>query len=219
MCGVIFDLDGLLVDSEALQFKAYSQVLSRFGVMVSRAEYIAHWIAAGHGPEYAVRTYHLPMAAEELRALKDPVYHEIMREEITLMPGAAAALERLHSHFPLAVATNSNHADTTFVLDHLALRRFFQAVVTRDQYAHAKPAPDAFLTAAAQLGRPPQACVVVEDAYRGIVAAHRAGAIAIAVPNAFTCANDFSLAAAVLSSLDELTVGLIRHVLAGRGAE
>jgi pseudouridine 5'-phosphatase len=211
--GLIFDLDGLLIDSEALQYKAYSHVLARFGVQVSAAEYAAHWIAAGRGPEHAVETYRLPLEANELRALKDPVYHEIMRREIALMPGALAALQRLSGRYPFALATNSNRADTGFVLDHLGLRRFFDVVVTRDQYSLAKPHPDAFLTAARQLGIAPAACVVIEDAHKGIVAAHRAGAIAIAVPNAFTRDNDFTLAAAVLGSLDELTVALIEGLL------
>ena len=211
---LVFDLDGLLIDSEALQYKAYSLVLARFGVKVSAAEYARHWIATGHGPEYAVDAYKLPVNPKELRALKDPVYHEIMRREIALMPGALAALQGLCGHYPLAVATNSNHADTDFVLDHLALRRFFDVIVTREQYVLAKPNPDAFLTAAHQLGVPPTSCVVIEDAYKGILAAHRAGAIAIAIPNAFTRDNDFSLAAAVLGSLAELTLSLIQDLFA-----
>jgi beta-phosphoglucomutase len=193
----------LLIDSEALQFEAYARVLERYGVAVTRAEYAAQWIAAGRGPEYAVLAYRLPLSAYELRALKDPVYHEIMRERIALMPGALAALQRVHGHYPLGLATNSNRADTRFVLGHLGLRRFFQVVVTRDQYARAKP----------------EHCVVVEDSHRGIVAASRAGAMPIAVPNDFTRDNDFSLAAAVLDRLDGLTVGLIEDLLAQRGID
>jgi HAD superfamily hydrolase (TIGR01509 family) len=209
----------LLIDSEALQFEAYARVLERYGVAVTRAEYAAQWIAAGRGPEYAVLAYRLPLSAYELRALKDPVYHEIMRERIALMPGALAALQRVHGHYPLGLATNSNRADTRFVLGHLGLRRFFQVVVTRDQYARAKPEPDAYVVAAARLGRAPQHCVVVEDSHRGIVAASRAGAMPIAVPNDFTRDNDFSLAAAVLDRLDGLTVGLIEDLLAQRGID
>jgi HAD superfamily hydrolase (TIGR01509 family) len=128
------------------------------------------------------------------------------------MPGAAAALARLHPHCTFAVATNSNRDDVAFVLDHFDLRRFFTAVVVRDDYARAKPEPDAFLTAATRLGLAATECVVVEDSYRGVVAVHRAGAQAIAVPNAFTRNNDFALAAVVLHSLDELSVSLIERV-------
>jgi len=211
--GVIFDMDGVLIDSEGLQYKAYSKVLERYGVTVSVEEYAEHWIAAGRGPEYAVRTYGLPMAPDELRAIRSPVYHEILREEVTLMPGVTPALARLQPHFALAIATNSIRQDAAFVVEHFGLGEFFTAVVSREDYTRAKPEPDAFVTAAARLAVPPSACLVVEDAYKGVVAAHRAGAGVIAVPNEFTRGNDFSLAAVVLDSLDELSVELVHRLL------
>jgi len=213
--GIIFDLDGVLIDSEPLQYKAYAQVLGRFGVVVSAEEYGEHWTGKGRGAEYAVTAYGLPMHPDELRAIKKPVYHEILRNEVKLMPGSVEALTRLHKHFPLAVATNSSRTDVSFVMDHLGVRRFFTAIVTRDDYALAKPHPDAFLTAADRLNASPHACLVVEDAHKGIVAAHRAGAAVVAVPHAFTRYHDFSLASVVLRSLDELTVALVRKLLAG----
>jgi HAD superfamily hydrolase (TIGR01509 family) len=211
---VIFDLDGVLIDSEALQYKAYGQVLARFGVSVSVEEYATHWIAAGRGPEYAVATYGLPVQPDALRALKDPVYHEILRQEVTMMPGAVDVLARLQPRFPIALATNSNRQDTGFVLEHFDLRRFFTAVVSREDYALAKPHPDAFVTAAQRLGQAARACLIVEDAYKGIVAASRAGSVVVAVPNRFTRDNDFSLATRVLRGLDELTVQLVERLLA-----
>jgi len=214
---VIFDLDGVLIDSEGLQYKAYSEVLARFGVQVSATEYAAHWIAAGRGPEYAVERFALPVQPEELRALKHPVYHAILRREVRLMAGAVEALARLHPYCALALATNSNRDDVGFVMAHLDLRRFFTAVVTREDYTRAKPEPDAYLAAAARLHAAPQACVVVEDAYRGVLAAARAGATVVAVPNSFTRGNDFSLAAQVLDGLDGLTVELIEQLQRRRG--
>jgi HAD superfamily hydrolase (TIGR01509 family) len=209
---VIFDLDGVLIDSEALQYKAYSEVLARFGISVSREEYAAQWIAAGQGPEYVIRNHGLQMHPDELRALKQPVYHDILRREVALMPGACAVLNRLQPHFPLALATNSNRQDVSLVFDRFDLRRFFTAIVTREDYRDAKPHPDAFLTAATRLGLTPGACVVVEDAYRGVVAARRAGTAVIAIPNRFTRDSDLSLATLVLPDLDALTVDIIKFV-------
>jgi HAD superfamily hydrolase (TIGR01509 family) len=210
---VIFDLDGVLIDSEGLQYEAYSEVLSTFGVRVSVSEYGTHWIAAGRGPEYAVDTYHLPVSADELRALKHPVYHEILRRKVTLMPGVVPAMERLGAGFPVAIATNSNRLDTDFVVERFGLGRFVTAVVTREDYRLAKPEPDAFLTAARRVQTVPLSCLIVEDAYKGLLAAHRAGASVVAVPNQHTRDNDFSLAARVLRCLDELSVDLVETVL------
>jgi len=213
---IVFDLDGVIVDSEALHYAAYMAVLQSFGVQVTADEYAAHWTATGRGPEYAVQTYALPVDAHTLRALKDPVYHDILRQRAALMPGATAALVRLQPHAALAIATNSNRQDVAFVLDHFNLRQFFTTVVTREDYAEAKPSPDAYLTAATRVGAAPGACVVVEDSYRGILAAHRAGAVVVAIPNPFTRGSDFSLAAEVLHSLDELTATLVERLLVAR---
>jgi HAD superfamily hydrolase (TIGR01509 family) len=215
LSAIIFDLDGVLLDSEGLQHEAYVRVLTDLGVTITREEYAQHWIAAGQGPEYAVRTYRLPVDAAGLRALKHPVYHEILRQRAALMPGALDALGRLHPAFPLAVATNSNRADVAFVMEHFGLRGFFACIITREDYVLPKPNPDAFLAAAAKLDVPPRACLVVEDAHKGIVAARRAGAVPVGVPNTYTRGNDFSLAAAVLGSLDELSVALAERLLAG----
>jgi HAD superfamily hydrolase (TIGR01509 family) len=211
--GVIFDLDGVIVDSEPLQHRAYNQVLERFGIRVGQAEYGREWIAAGRGPEYAVRTYALPLTADELRRLKDPVYHSLLREEGGLVAGAREALARLSAAFPVALATNSSHADTSFILDRFALGGFFTAVVTREQYRDPKPAPDAFRTAAARLQLAPERCVVIEDAYKGVVAAADAGCACIAFPHDYTAGNDFSRARAVIGSLDEATVELIERLI------
>jgi HAD superfamily hydrolase (TIGR01509 family) len=211
--GVIFDLDGVIIDSEGLQYAAYSEVLRPFGVKVSKEEYGLRWIAAGRGPEHAVATYGLPITPDQLRRRKDPVYHQLLRAGAALMPGAAEALVRLGRRFPLALATNSNAADTHFVLDHLGIRSHFHAVLTRDTYIKAKPEADAFLAAASALGLPPAACTVIEDAFKGVLAAHRAGCLCIAVPNEFTRENDFALATRVVDNLDQVSVELIEELV------
>lgn len=211
--GVIFDLDGVIIDSEALQHRAYNLVLARFGIQVDATVYGREWIAAGRGPEYAVRELGLPIPADELRRLKHPVYHELLRSEIALVPGAGEALERLRARYPLALATNSNASDVDFVLDRFRLRALFSAIVTREHYRVAKPAPDAFATAAAQLALSPARCVVVEDATKGVRAAAAAGCPCIAFPHDYTADNDTSTARAVIRSLDDLTVDLIERVL------
>lgn len=212
---VIFDFDGVLIDSEGLQYKAYLQVLARYGVWVSLEEYAEFWIAAGCGPEHGVRKYGLPITPDEMRELKNPVYHEILRQEVTLMPGVVAALERLGARFPLAVATNSNRLDVGFVMEHFDLARYFTAIVTRDDYARPKPEPDAFVRAAERLDVPSNRCLVVEDAHKGIVAAVRAGTRVVAIPNDYTRNNDFSAAARVLQSLDDLGVATVEEILNG----
>jgi len=211
--GVIFDLDGVLIDSEGLYYRAYSEVLKPYGVTVSRDEYEEHWIAQGTGPEYIVAKHNLPIAPDELRQLRSPIYLHLLETEVTLMPYVEAALARLAPQFALTVATNTNREHLDFVLHRMGIDRFFPVTVARQDYRGAKPEPDAFLTAAEKLGLLPERCVVVEDTYKGVMAAVNAGIRCIAVPNEYTLHNDFSQASLVLSSLKELTPDVVCSLL------
>ena len=207
--GCLFDMDGVLADTERLHWAAYRDVLLELGVDVGLEEYRRHFIARGGGPEYACRAYKLPISPDELRARKAPRYLARLRQGVRELPGARAALERLHRSHRLAVATNAARAEADLVLGNLAMAPFLHAVVTREDYAAAKPAPDAYLAAARALALDPTACVVVEDTERGLTAAHAAGMRVIAMPNDLTQDNDFTGATRRLTSLDELTPELL----------
>ncbi|MBI3246428.1 MAG: HAD family phosphatase [Deltaproteobacteria bacterium] len=212
-CGVIFDLDGVLIDSEGLYYRAYSDVLRPYGVTVTREEYEDHWIAQGNGPEYIAAKHNLPILPDEMRQLRSPIYLHLLETEVTLMPYVHEALSRLVLHCALTVATNSYREHLEAVLRKFELDRFFPMTVARQDYQKAKPEPDAFLTAARKLGLPPDRCVVIEDTYKGVTAAVSAGIRCIAVPNDYTRRNDFSQASLVLPSLRELTVEVVRDLL------
>jgi beta-phosphoglucomutase-like phosphatase (HAD superfamily) len=137
---VVFDLDGVIADTEPLQYASYADVLAQLGVRVTREEYGREWIGTGRGPEYAVRAYGLSVSPAELRARKSEVYRRRLRDDLRLMPGAPEALERLGERYPLGLATNLA-ADTAIVLERFDLRRRFSAVVTRS--LSTPPAPDA----------------------------------------------------------------------------
>ncbi|GBD24719.1 Fructose-1-phosphate phosphatase YqaB [bacterium HR30] len=214
----MFDLDGVLLDSEELHYRAYSEVLAAFGVVVGRQEYAEHWIAAGHGPEYAVETYSLPVTPAELRARKAPVYRRLLQAGLQPMPGAQLVLEQLSREFALGIATNSSRADVDWVLSQLGWQHFFEVVVGREDYREAKPAPDAYLTARSQLAVPPEHCLVVEDSPRGVLAARAAGLRAVAVPNEFTRVCTFPPGTELVEHLSDITPSFVRLRLERGGA-
>jgi HAD superfamily hydrolase (TIGR01509 family) len=216
IAGVLFDLDGTLADTEPLQWEAYRRVLRPFGADVGRDEYRRHWVAVAGGAEYACRTYGLPIDADELRRRKAREYRALIAAGVAARPGARAALVRLRPVARVALATNTARAEADVVLDHLGVRDLLDAVVAREDYAAAKPAPDAYLAAARALGLPPAACLVVEDTTRGVQAGLAAGCPVVAVPNELTYDNDFSGARRRLAGLDELTPALLRD-LSGAG--
>jgi HAD superfamily hydrolase (TIGR01509 family) len=123
--------------------------------------------------------------------------------------GARQALERLRPTHRLAVATNSTRAEVDLLLGRLGMRDLLHVVVAREDYVRAKPAPDAYLAAAAALELAPSECVVVEDTQRGAQAGVAAGMKVLAAPHELTFDNDFTACTRRLDHLDELTATLL----------
>jgi HAD superfamily hydrolase (TIGR01509 family) len=209
---VLFDLDGTLANTERLHWQAYGQVLREHGVEVGLDEYRAHWISADGGPEYACRTYRLPMTPNEFRSRKAQRYSELIKGPIAPCRGAREALMRLGPSHRLAIATNSVRHELDVIVGKLGFVGLLHETVTREDYARPKPAPDAYLAAARRLGLSHDECVVVEDTPRGLHAGLAAGMQVIAVPSDLTLDNDFTGAAARLDSLDELDAVLLERL-------
>jgi len=210
--GVLFDLDGTLADTEPIQWESYRRALRAYGADVDLETYRRHWIAVEGGSEWACRTFALPVTPAELRARKAAEYRALIADGVPARPGAHEALARLAPEYALAVATNSIRGEVDVVLGHLGLREFFTALVAREDYVEAKPAPDPYREAARRLGLAPAACVVVEDTARGVRSGLAAGCVVIAVPSELTRDNDFTGAARRLDGLEALTPALLRDL-------
>jgi len=201
---VIFDLDGVLLDSEPIYLGATNTVLAREGRFLSaeqNAPYIG-WrydevlreiiprLGLAHPPEY----YRDETRREVLRRLSGP---------LDPPPGAVALLDRLEAAgVPRAVGSSSAHAWVETILDGLGLRERFPVVVGGDDVAHGKPAPDIFLRCAELLGVPPERCVVIEDSPHGVMAARRAGMAPIGLRTAATASLVLDGCLAVVDGLD-----------------
>ena len=146
------------------------------------------------------------------RAAATEITKERYREELPLIEGAVDAVRRLASEFPLAVASSSNRPLIEAVLEGAEIAELFAAVVSSEEVARGKPAPDVYLEAARRLGVEPGRCAAVEDSSNGIRAAHAAGMRVLALPNVhYPPAPDaLALADAVISSPVELTPELVR---------
>jgi len=202
---VLFDLDGLLIDSEPLHFACWRETLKTIGHDLTEESYVNHWTRDGMGIADFCKLHMLPQDADRLRSHKARLYERRVRTELALMPGARQCLESLHGRKALALATAGYPEAVDPALARHGLRPFFKAIVTRSDVKRFKPAPDVFLRAAELLGVEPANCLVLEDAEKGVRAAHAAGMYCIAIPNLHTRDNDFSLATCVLASLFEVT--------------
>ena len=209
---VIFDLDGLLTDTEPLHCQAWRETLAAVGVELSDAEFCDHWIRAGLEIRQFVERRGLPNDPEALRAAKLTLYTKMLDTSLRPMPGAVALIEALHGRKRLALATSSFRTTVELILDRLQLTRYFETVAVHESVARLKPHPDVFLYVAEQLDVAPADCVVLEDAEKGVLAAHAAGMKVIAVPTPHTADNDFARATRVVPSLEHVTLELIESL-------
>jgi HAD superfamily hydrolase (TIGR01509 family) len=210
---VVFDLDGVIVDSEHVWDEVRQRLAEeRGGRWHDQASRDMMGMSSHEWSRYMHDVIGLAEPPEEIN---DEVVRRMLeryRVELPLIDGAVEAVRRLAPHFTLGVASSSNRPLIEAVLDRAAIADLFDAVVSSEEVAAGKPAPDVYLEAARRLGVEPARAAAIEDSSNGIRAAHAAGMRVLAVPNAhYPPADDaLALADAVVESPHELTPALAR---------
>ena len=201
---VIFDMDGVLLDSEPLHEEALRAVLLECGV--TRATGLLHvGMTTRDSFTLLCRELGLPHDPAALDARYSTRVIPLLRARAAPLPGVPDVLRALRARgLRLAVASSSRPEVIEATLAVLGVRALFDVAVSAVEVRRGKPAPDVFLEAARRLGVAPGACVVVEDSERGVQAARAAGMRCVAVPCSVTRSHDFSRATLVLGGLPEL---------------
>lgn len=207
---VIFDMDGLMLDTERLDREHFCRAAADFGYRDIEPVYLQTvGINATDTKRHFQRAMGQDFPYEELRRRWRQYSADHARKfGIPLKPELTPLLERLDSHrMPRAVATSTRRVDAVALLESVGLLRSFAAVVGGDEVVSGKPHPEIFLTAAQRLRVEPKACVVFEDSPAGIEAAHRAGMTPILVPDLIVPPEQtLKMAFRVLKSLDEALI-------------
>jgi HAD superfamily hydrolase (TIGR01509 family) len=212
IAAVVFDLDGVLVDSEAAWDAARRELVrERGGTWKDSATRDMLGMSSLEWSRYLARELGVDLPPEEISRQVVAQLLAVYREQLPLLPGAREAVERLADRWPLGLASSSNPEVIGVVLTASGLERYFSAWVSSEEVGPGKPAPDVYLEAARRLGVRPADCVAIEDSENGLRSAHAAGMRLIAVPNRdFPPPDDvIALADHVASSLDELTPELV----------
>ncbi len=206
LTAIIFDMDGLMVDTEPLSQEIWAQIVSRYGVTLEESVYARMvGLRSSESVHIIKQAYSLPLPAEELAAMKNSIWEIRWREGVPAMPG----LHKLHDEIsrrqiPWAVATSSPRYYAEQVLKQLGLEPTGGAIAGGNEVAHAKPAPDIYLLAARRLGVDPATCLALEDSVPGARAALAAGMTLAAVPSGTTSRADFDFAPYLFDSLADV---------------
>jgi HAD superfamily hydrolase (TIGR01509 family) len=206
--GVVFDLDGLLLDSEQVWDAARQEfVRKRGGRWHERAQRDMMGMSSPEWSRYVHEQLEVADPPEEISAEVVNRVEALYRERLPVIPGAREAVERLADRWPLGLASSSNRELIDLALDLMGVAALFQATVSSEEVARGKPAPDVYLEAARRLGVDPRRAAAIEDSHNGIRSAKGAGMRVIAIPNEHFPPGEDALAEAdvVLDSLAGLT--------------
>jgi HAD superfamily hydrolase (TIGR01509 family) len=205
---VVFDLDGVIVDSEHV-WDAAREALSRErgGVWHEGAQQDMMGMSSVEWSRYMHERLGLKDPPEEISAEVVRRLQATYREELPLVDGATEAVARLAGRWPLGLASSSNREIIDLVLELSGLNQFFEATVSSEEVQRGKPSPDVYLEAARRLGADPAGSAAVEDSRSGILSASAAGMRVVAIPNKRFPPDEEALAAAdvIIPSINELT--------------
>ena len=212
---VIFDLDGLLADSEPWWNQIDAKLLAEYGV-IYRGEYHQNVLGVSYrlAIEFYKNAFHISAPVEELMRRRGEIATEFFANRVGLFPSAKATLEQLREmKLMLAVATSSVSASARPFLERTGIRSLFSVIVTGDEIQRGKPHPDIYLSTAEKLQLVNESCLVVEDALAGIAAAKAANMRVAAIPDTrFVDPREYAKEADyVLRDLSEIPA-LIRRV-------
>ncbi|KPK13272.1 MAG: hypothetical protein AMJ56_02680 [Anaerolineae bacterium SG8_19] len=209
---IIFDMDGLMVDTEPLARRSWEMVLNEFGQHLDElAFHQMIGLRRLDGARLVLKKLDLDLSPDELLERKEKYLAKILAGGIPIMPGLERLVEELKQRdIPWAVATSSPISYADLIIRDLGLAMDCQAIASGDEVQHGKPAPDVYLLASERLAVSPENCLALEDSIPGVKAALAAGMLTVAVPNDHTDADAFSLADYVFPSLNEVADGIDR---------
>jgi HAD superfamily hydrolase (TIGR01509 family) len=209
---VVFDLDGILVQSEELWDRARRELVEEAGIeWPDGATDAMMGMSSPEWSRYVHEEIGLDMEPEEINRAVLAKLEERYRSDLPWIPGAREAVRRMAERFPLGLATSSNREIVDIVVEVGGFGELFQVTVSSEEVARGKPAPDVYLEATRRMGVDPRRAAAVEDSTNGLLSAHAAGMRVIAIPNDAHPPADKGLAVAnvVLDSIEDLEPGVV----------
>jgi HAD superfamily hydrolase (TIGR01509 family) len=202
---ILWDNDGVLVDTEHLYRDATRAIMARADFHLSDDQYRQLFLSQNHGAWHMLAERgHTEAAISHMRAERDDLYSDLLRERDHTIDGVRDVLQSLHGRYAMGVVTSSQRRHFEIIHAKSRLLGYFDFVLAREDYANSKPDPEPYLAGIARTGFSASECVAVEDTPRGLTAATGAGIKCFVIPNGLTADADFTGAHRVLRNIREL---------------
>ena len=211
MKAIIFDMDGVIIDSEPLHFKIEKELIRELGVEITNEEHNS-FVGTTEYHMFSIikEKYQIEFPIEEMIEKKKEMFIENL-DQVPLVENFKAFLLTMHkAGYPMALASSNNKRVIGAVAEKFDLKDYIKVFVSADDVKRGKPDPEIFLTAAEKLGIPPASCLVIEDARNGVKAAKAAGMRCIGLQNLNSGNQDLSEADLVIGNFNELNLDIIK---------
>ncbi len=196
---ILWDNDGVLVDTERLFFESTRRILATIGIQLTSERFLDLSMRQGRSAfELATESGWQEEQVANLKRERDLLYSEMLRKQTRVLPGVTETLKALHGRMRMAVVTSSQRQHFDVMHVNMGLMRYFEFVLAREDYGKTKPNPEPYLLALKRLGMNAGNCVAVEDSERGLAAARAAGLRCLVIPNEITRSCTFQGATAIL---------------------
>ncbi len=202
---ILWDNDGVLVDTEKYYFQATRDTLSEVGVELTEVLFRELFLVQAQGAWHLASEKGLPPGeVEGLRDRRNALYLQLLKDNDIIIEGVDETLRQLKKHFRMGIVTSSHKVPFDAIHEKTGILHYFDLVLTREDYQRSKPDPEPYLTATEMLGAKPSEVLAIEDSRRGLIAAKRAGLSCWVIPNGLTSEDDFSEADRVLPHIREV---------------
>ncbi len=201
---ILWDNDGVLVDTEYWYFKSTQQALAEIGIELTKARYMQIMVQGQSSWDLAREVNISQSKIDSKRKDRDAYYQNYIVQKDIEIAGVMAVLERLARHYKMAIVTTSKRKDFDLIHKNRGIVSMMDFVLAREDYELSKPHPEPYLLAMNKFGAEAKDCIVVEDSQRGLSAAIAADIRCVVVHNEFTASHDFSGAHRLVRTLDEI---------------
>jgi HAD superfamily hydrolase (TIGR01509 family) len=209
---ILWDNDGVLVDTERLYFQATREILARAGADLTKDVFVEYLLEKGKSVWHlAVEKGTPPGQVGRMRDERNARYGQLLHEENTVIKGVTETLPKLHQ-FDMGIVTTSRREHFDIIHRSSGLLQYFSFILTREDYDKSKPDPEPYLRGLEKMGVEKSECIVIEDSKRGLTAATRAGLRCLVIPTELNRDDDFSEAYMVLDSITDVTPELLESI-------
>ncbi|MFH0992688.1 MAG: HAD family phosphatase [bacterium] len=210
---IFWDNDGILVDTEHLYYRATKEIFAGAGIDLTFDLFYELFLVQARGAWHLVAEKgYSETEIEAMRQARGTLYARYLREEPIIINGVETVLSALHGTYTMAVVTSSHRDHFEIIHQTTGLKRYFDFVLTSDDYGKVKPDPEGYILAIERVGLSKDECIAVEDSERGLIAAQRAGLRCLIIPTELTKRSLFPGAAKILKSINDITPNLLNSL-------